>query len=66
MKWIFFFVSLSALFVANNGLFLLPGHYDFFNFVAAGVAIFLAVLFALVKQQEIYRICSVSVRTVPC
>ena len=52
MKWLFFLLSLLALFVANNALFWLPGHYDWFNFVAAGIAIALAVLFAWLSSRR--------------
>jgi dipeptide/tripeptide permease len=52
MKWLFFLLSLLALFAANNALFWLPGHYDWFNFVAAGVAIGLAVLFAWLSSRR--------------
>jgi hypothetical protein len=52
MKWLFFLVSLLALLVANNALFWLPGHYDWFNFVAAGIAIALAVLFAWLSSRR--------------
>jgi|SRR6478672_4587901 len=52
MKWFFFFLSLLALFVANNALFWLPGRYDWFNFVAAGTAISLALLFAWLGSKK--------------
>ncbi len=52
MKWLFFVVSLLALFFANNVLFWIPGHYDWFSFVAAGVAITLAILFAWLSSRR--------------
>ena len=52
MKWLFFGLSLLSLFAANNALFWLPGQYDWFNFVAAGVAISLALLFAWLSARR--------------
>lgn len=52
MKWFLFLLSLLALFVANTALFWLPGRYDWFNFVAAGIAISLAVLFAWLSARR--------------
>ena len=52
MKWFLFFLSLLALFVANNALFWVPGRYDWFTFVAAGAAISLAILFAWLSSRK--------------
>jgi hypothetical protein len=52
MKWVLFFLSLLALFFANNALFWVPGHYDRFAFVAAGTAISLAVIFAWLSSKR--------------
>lgn len=62
MKWLFFLLSLLALFAANNALFWLPGHYDWFNFVAAGVAIGLAVLFAWLSSRRFATSASTTTR----
>lgn len=42
MKWFFFFLDLFGLFIANNALFWIPGKYDWFNFVVAGISILFA------------------------
>jgi len=46
MKWVLLALSLYALLVAYNVLFLVPGNYDEFNFVAAGAAISVAAVLA--------------------
>jgi len=46
MKWLLFALSLFALLVAYNALFMLPGSYDWFGFTAAGVAISIAAVCA--------------------
>ncbi len=46
MKWLLFFLSLLALFVANSTLFWLPGRYDWFTFLAAPISISVAIFFA--------------------
>jgi hypothetical protein len=52
MKWLFFVLSLLALFVANNALFWAPGRYDWFTFVAAGISISLAISFAWLSSKR--------------
>jgi hypothetical protein len=52
MKWTLFLLSLFALFAANNALFWLPGSYDWFNFVAAGIAIFVAAILAWFSSKR--------------
>jgi hypothetical protein len=52
MKWVFFVLSLLMLFFANNTLFWVPGQPDWFTFVAAGIAISLAVLFAWLSSRR--------------
>jgi hypothetical protein len=52
MRWFFFFLSLLALFVANNALFWVPGHYDWFTFMAAGISISLALIFAWLSSRK--------------
>jgi hypothetical protein len=47
-----FFLSLLALFFANNTLFWVPGSYDWFTFVAATVAITLAIVFAWLSSRR--------------
>jgi hypothetical protein len=42
MKWILLTLELLTLFFTNNVLFMIPGRYDWSNFVAAGVAVLLA------------------------
>jgi hypothetical protein len=59
MKWVFFFLSLLMLFVANNDLFWVPGHYDWFTFAAAGISISLAVLFAWLSSRKFVAASSV-------
>jgi hypothetical protein len=46
MKWALLGLELLMLFFANNVLFLLPGGYDWFNFVAAAVAVTIAAVSA--------------------
>ena len=52
MKWILLVLELLMLFAANNALFWLPGPYDWFNFVAAGVGICLAGLFGWLSSKR--------------
>jgi len=52
MKWVLFLLSLVALFAANNALFWLPGRYDWFNFVAAAVAIPVAAVLAWFSSKR--------------
>ena len=52
MKWLLLLLSLMALFVANNALFWLPGKYDWFNFVAAGLAILIAGVLAWFSSKR--------------
>lgn len=46
MKWVLLSLSLYLLLVAFNVLFMMPGNYDWFNFVAAAVALSLAAVLA--------------------
>src|SRR5579872_6606672 len=55
MKWVLFFFSLLALFAANNALFWLPGKYDWFNFVAAGIGISVAAALAWLSSRRFVR-----------
>jgi hypothetical protein len=48
----FFLLSLVALWVAYNALFMLPGKYDYFNFVVAGFGVGLGVLFASMSSRR--------------
>ena len=60
MKWFFFLLSLFALFFTNNTLFLVPGNYDWFTFVAAGISISLAILFAWLSSRRFVAASSVA------
>jgi hypothetical protein len=55
MKWVLFFLSLVALFVANNALFWVPGKYDRFTAVAASIAILTAGIFAWFSSKKFAR-----------
>jgi hypothetical protein len=46
MKWFLFALSLYALLVAYNVLFWMPGNYDWFNFLAAALALAVAAVLA--------------------
>jgi len=52
MKWVLLALELLMLFAANNALFMLPGHYDWFNAVAASTGILLAALFAWLSSKR--------------
>lgn len=52
MKWVLFLLSLVALFVANNTLFWVPGSYDWFTVVAAGIAISIAAVLAWFSSKK--------------
>jgi len=55
MKWVLFLLSLVALFFANNTLFLVPGRYDWFTAVAAGIAISVAGILAWLSSTKFAR-----------
>jgi hypothetical protein len=52
MKWVLFLLSLVALFFANNTLFWVPGSYDWFTVVAAGIAISTAAILAWFSSKK--------------
>jgi hypothetical protein len=52
MKWVFALLSLLALFFAYNTLFWVPGHYDWFAFVAVGISFSLFVLFGWLSSRK--------------
>ena len=51
MKWVLFAISLFALWVAFNALFMLPGQYSAFNFELAGSGIVAGILLAWVSSK---------------
>ena len=55
MKWFLFFLSLLALFFANNVLFLVPGNDDWRNFLLAGIAASLAAILAWLSSKRFVR-----------
>jgi hypothetical protein len=52
MKWILFGISVFALWVAFNALFMLPGPYSAFNFDAAAVGMAVGVLMAWLSSKR--------------
>ena len=52
MKWILFALSLLALWVAFNSLFMLPGQYSAFNFELAGVGVIAGVVLAWISSKQ--------------
>lgn len=52
MKWILFAISLFALWVAFNALFMAPGRYSAFNFEVAGVGILVGITLAWVSGKR--------------
>jgi uncharacterized membrane protein YidH (DUF202 family) len=52
MKWLLFLLSVFAMWVAFNSLFMLPGHYSAFNFELAGLCIGVGVLLAWVSGKR--------------
>jgi hypothetical protein len=52
MKWILFAISLFALWVAFNALFMAPGRYSAFNFEVAGAGIVIGVLLAWISGKR--------------
>ena len=52
MKWILFALSLLALWIAFNSLFMLPGRYSAFNFELAAAGIIAGVLLAWISSRR--------------
>jgi hypothetical protein len=55
MKWSLFVLSLIGLFFANNILFWIPGKYDWFTAVAAGISIVSAGALAWFSSKKFAR-----------
>ena len=60
VKWVLFLISLLALFVANNALFLMPGEYSWFNAVSAAIAISIAAVLAWFSSKGFVKSASPS------
>lgn len=52
MKWLLFAVSLFALWVSFNALYMLPGRYAAFNFEVAGFGIVIGILTAWLSGKR--------------
>jgi len=52
MKWLLFAVSLFALFVSFNALYMLPGRYAAFNFDLAGFGTLIGILTAWLSGKR--------------
>jgi hypothetical protein len=55
MKWVYFLLSLVALFFANNTLFIVPEKYDSFTVVAASAAIVIGAIFAWSSSKRFVK-----------
>jgi hypothetical protein len=52
MRWLYLGFTVLCLWVAFNALFMLPGNYDAFSFWAAGVAIAISVICAVLGGKR--------------
>jgi hypothetical protein len=52
MKWLLLAVSLLALWVSFNALYMVPGRYTAFNFEVAGIGIAIGILTALLSGKR--------------